>query len=228
MEKRTSEIKTRPLTPRQREVFDFIVQWIRETRLPPTLSEVAQFLGVPYPKSAVAHLDALEKKGFIQRLSGKARGIQLTPLGQSLHEESISDGMLSLPILGRVRAGVPTGADTHQEGTLSIPRSLFSEKPDFVLRIQGDSMTGSGIFEGDWVFVKKTQEVRNGDIVVAQIQGEMTLKHLVVQKNRIVLKAANPRYPDRIVHPEDESGLIQGRMVGLYRGMNRQSREGAS
>lgn len=228
MDRKTSDRKAKPLTSRQREVFDFIVQWIKETHFPPTLSEVAQFLGVPYPKSAVAHLDALEKKGFIQRMSGKARGIQLTPLGQALHEESVSDGMLSLPIMGRVRAGVPTGTEPHQEGALSVPRTLFSEKPDFVLRIQGDSMTGAGIFEGDWVFVKKTQEVRSGDIVVAQIQGEMTLKHLVVQKNRIVLKAANPRFPDRIVHPEDEGGLIQGRMVGLYRMMNRHSRESTS
>ena len=209
--------ESKPLTTRQRDVFDFIVRWIRETRFPPTLSEVAQFLGVPYPKSASAHLDALEKKGYIQRFPGKARGIQLTPLGESFRQDLVSEDMLVLPIIGRIRAGRPTDNQMVPDGTLSVPRILFTEKPDFILKVQGDSMTGAGILEGDFAFIRKTRDVRSGDLVVAQMQGEITLKQFLVQKNRIVLRAANPRYPDRVVSPEEEADLIQGRLVGLYR-----------
>ncbi|MHB1285489.1 MAG: transcriptional repressor LexA [Leptospirales bacterium] len=213
--------ESKPLTSRQRDVFDFIVRWIRETRFPPTLSEVAQFLGVPYPKSASAHLDALEKKGYIQRYPGKARGIQLTPLGESFQQNLVSEDLLVLPIVGRVRAGRPTDNQMIPDGTLSVPRILFTEKPDFILKVQGDSMTGAGIFEGDFAFIRKTRDVRSGDLVVAQMQGEITLKQFLVQKNRIVLRAANPRYPDRVVSPEEEENLIQGRLVGLYRDQSR-------
>ncbi len=213
--------ESKPLTSRQRDVFDFIVRWIRETRFPPTLSEVAQFLGVPYPKSASAHLDALEKKGYIQRFPGKARGIQLTPLGESFQQNLVSEDLLVLPIVGRVRAGRPTDNQMIPDGTLSVPRILFTEKPDFILKVQGDSMTGAGIFEGDLAFIRKTRDVRSGDLVVAQMQGEITLKQFLVQKNRIVLRAANPRYPDRVVSPEEEENLIQGRLVGLYRDQSR-------
>lgn len=213
--------ESKPLTTRQRDVFDFIVRWIRETRFPPTLSEVAQFLGVPYPKSASAHLDALEKKGYIQRFPGKARGIQLTPLGESFRQDLVSEDMLVLPIIGRIRAGRPTDNQMVSDGTLSVPRILFTEKPDFILKVQGDSMTGAGILEGDFAFIRKTRDVRSGDLVVAQMQGEITLKQFLVQKNRIVLRAANPRYPDRVVAPEEEADLIQGRLVGLYRDQSR-------
>lgn len=213
--------ESKPLTTRQRDVFDFIVRWIRETRFPPTLSEVAQFLGVPYPKSASAHLDALEKKGYIQRFPGKARGIQLTPLGESFRQDLVSEDMLVLPIIGRIRAGRPTDNQMVSDGTLSVPRILFTEKPDFILKVQGDSMTGAGILEGDFAFIRKTRDVRSGDLVVAQMQGEITLKQFLVQKNRIVLRAANPRYPDRVVSPEEEADLIQGRLVGLYRDQSR-------
>ncbi len=213
--------ESKPLTTRQRDVFDFIVRWIRETRFPPTLSEVAQFLGVPYPKSASAHLDALEKKGYIQRFPGKARGIQLTPLGESFRQDLVSEDMLVLPIIGRIRAGRPTDNQMVPDGTLSVPRILFTEKPDFILKVQGDSMTGAGILEGDFAFIRKTRDVRSGDLVVAQMQGEITLKQFLVQKNRIVLRAANPRYPDRVVAPEEEADLIQGRLVGLYRDQSR-------
>ncbi len=213
--------ESKPLTTRQRDVFDFIVRWIRETRFPPTLSEVAQFLGVPYPKSASAHLDALEKKGYIQRFPGKARGIQLTPLGESFRQDLVSEDMLVLPIIGRIRAGRPTDNQMVPDGTLSVPRILFTEKPDFILKVQGDSMTGAGILEGDFAFIRKTRDVRSGDLVVAQMQGEITLKQFLVQKNRIVLRAANPRYPDRVVSPEEEADLIQGRLVGLYRDQSR-------
>lgn len=213
--------ESKPLTTRQRDVFDFIVRWIRETRFPPTLSEVAQFLGVPYPKSASAHLDALEKKGYIQRFPGKARGIQLTPLGESFRQDLVSEDMLVLPIIGRIRAGRPTDSQMVPDGTLSVPRILFTEKPDFILKVQGDSMTGAGILEGDFAFIRKTRDVRSGDLVVAQMQGEITLKQFLIQKNRIVLRAANPRYPDRVVSPEEEADLIQGRLVGLYRDQSR-------
>ena len=209
--------ETKALTSRQREVFEFILKWMRETRLPPTLSEVAQFLGVPYPKSAATHLDALEKKGFIQRTPGKARGVLLTPLGESYQLDRLVENILEIPIIGRIRAGRLTGSDIVPDGSLAVPLSLFSEKPDFVLQIRGDSMNGAGILDGDMAFVKKTREARNGELIVAQIQGEMTLKQLIVDKRQMILRAANPHYADIRVSPEDEADLVQGKMIGLFR-----------
>jgi repressor LexA len=190
---------------------------MRETRLPPTLSEVAQFLGVPYPKSAATHLDALEKKGFIQRTPGKARGVLLTPLGESYQLDRLVENILEIPIIGRIRAGRLTGSDIVPDGSLAVPLSLFSEKPDFVLQIRGDSMNGAGILDGDMAFVKKTREARNGELIVAHIQGEMTLKQLIVDKRQMILRAANPHYADIRVSPEDEADLVQGKMIGLFR-----------
>ncbi len=209
--------ETKALTSRQREVFEFILKWMRETRLPPTLSEVAQFLGVPYPKSAATHLDALEKKGFIQRTPGKARGVLLTPLGESYQLDRLVENILEIPIVGRIRAGRLTGSDIVPDGSLAVPLSLFSEKPDFVLQIRGDSMNGAGILDGDMAFVKKTREARNGELIVAHIQGEMTLKQLIVDKRQMILRAANPHYADIRVSPEDEADLVQGKMIGLFR-----------
>ncbi|AFS53176.1 MAG: LexA repressor [Leptospirillum sp. Group II 'C75'] len=209
--------ETKALTSRQREVFEFILKWMRETRLPPTLSEVAQFLGVPYPKSAATHLDALEKKGFIQRSPGKARGILLTPLGESYQMDRLVENIVEIPIVGRIRAGRLTGSEIVPDGTLAVPLSLFSEKPDFVLQIRGDSMNGAGILDGDMAFIRKTREARNGDLIVAHIQGEMTLKQLIVEKRQIILRAANPLYADIRVSPDDEAALVQGKMIGLFR-----------
>ena len=209
--------ETKALTSRQREVFEFILKWMRETRLPPTLSEVAQFLGVPYPKSAATHLDALEKKGFIQRSPGKARGILLTPLGESYQMDRLVENIVEIPIVGRIRAGRLTGSEIVPDGTLAVPLSLFSEKPDFVLQIRGDSMNGAGILDGDMAFIRKTREARSGDLIVAHIQGEMTLKQLIVEKRQIILRAANPLYADIRVSPDDEAALVQGKMIGLFR-----------
>ncbi|MGL3710283.1 transcriptional repressor LexA [Leptospirillum ferriphilum] len=209
--------ETKALTSRQREVFEFILKWMRETRLPPTLSEVAQFLGVPYPKSAATHLDALEKKGYIQRSPGKARGILLTPLGESYQMDRLIENILEIPIVGRIRAGRLTGSEIVPDGTLAVPLSLFSEKPDFALQIRGDSMNGAGILDGDMAFIRKTREARNGDLIVAHIQGEMTLKQLIVEKRQMILRAANPLYADIRVSPDDESALVQGKMIGLFR-----------
>ncbi len=209
--------ETKALTSRQREVFEFILQWMRETRLPPTLSEVAQFLGVPYPKSAATHLVALEKKGFIQRSPGKARGILLTPLGESYQMDRLVENILEIPIVGRIRAGRLTGSEIVPDGTLAVPQSLFSEKPDFALQIRGDSMNGAGILDGDMAFIRKTREAHNGDLIVAHIQGEMTLKQFVVDRKQLILRAANPLYADIRVSPEDEGDLVQGKMIGLFR-----------
>jgi repressor LexA len=213
--------KTKPLTDRQEEVLRFILSWIQENSSPPTITEIANHLGIPYPKSAGTHLEALEKKGYIQRVPGKARGIRLTPKSTALQDESISSEWLTIPRVGRIRAGIATGSDLLSDGQITIPASFLSEKPDFVLSVIGDSMTGAGIYEGDLAFIKKGGMISNGDIIVAQIQGEMTLKSYIHQNGRLILRAANPNYPDRIVLPEDEEQLVQGRLIGLFRSLSR-------
>jgi len=213
--------KTKPLTERQEEVLRFILSWMQENSSPPTITEIANHLGIPYPKSAGTHLEALEKKGYIQRIPGKARGIRLTPKSSAFQDQSISSEWLTIPRVGRIRAGVATGSDLLTDGQITIPASFLSEKPDFVLSVIGDSMTGAGIYEGDLAFIKKGGIVSNGDVIVAQIQGEMTLKSYIHQNGRIILRAANPNYPDRIVFPDDEDALVQGRMIGLFRSFPR-------
>lgn len=213
--------KIKPLTERQEEVLRFILSWMQENSSPPTITEIANHLGIPYPKSAGTHLEALEKKGYIQRVPGKARGIRLTAKSSAFQDESIASEWLTIPRIGRIRAGVATGSDYLSDGQITIPSSFLSEKPDFVLSVVGDSMVGEGIHEGDLAFIKKGGMVSSGDIIVAQIQGEMTLKIYLHQNGRLLLRAANPSYPDRIVLPDDEADLVQGRMIGLFRSLSR-------
>ncbi len=213
--------KVKPLTERQEQVLRFILSWIRENSSPPTITEIANHLGIPYPKSAGTHLDALEKKGYIQRIPGKARGIRLLAKASEYNDAQVSAEWLTIPRIGRIRAGLATGSDSLAEGQITIPASFLQETPDFVLSVAGDSMIGAGIMDGDLAFIKKGSHVSNGDIIVAQIQGEMTLKSYVHQHGRILLRAANPDYPDRVILPEDEPNLVQGKMIGLFRTMVR-------
>ncbi|BAM07366.1 transcriptional repressor LexA [Leptospirillum ferrooxidans] len=213
--------KVKPLTERQEEVLRFILSWMQANSSPPTITEIANHLGIPYPKSAGTHLEALEKKGYIQRIPGKARGIRLTAKSSSFQDETISSEWLTVPRVGRVRAGVATGSDHLSDGQITIPSSFLSERPDFVLTVIGDSMIGAGIYDGDLAFIKKGGNVSNGDIIVAQIQGEMTLKTYLHHNGRLLLRAANPSYPDRIILPDDEADLVQGRLIGIFRSLSR-------
>ncbi len=198
------------LTPKQKKLLDYLTEEIRGNGLPPTISEMATSLKLK-SKNAVAKLvKALEEKGYVRK-SGKARGIEV--LDQE--GEAISKGMLSIPIIGRVTAGLPMLAEEQIEDWLSLPTSLIRGRKDvFLLKVQGMSMKDAGILNGDLVLVKQQKIADINDIVVALLDDEATVKRLVKKENRFYLKAENKEYPN--IYPEHEWS-IQGKVVGVIR-----------
>lgn len=200
------------LTTRQKQLLDYIVKQIRDHNLPPSISEMATYLGVKSKNAVSKLLGTLEEHGYIET-SGKARGITvLNSLAQSLEK-----GLIRVPILGSIQAGSPHYAEEFVEDWVNLPQTLVKGRRDvFLLKVRGDSMVNAGIFEGDLVIVKPTREVRNNDIVVALLHDEATVKRFVQIKNRAYLKAENPDYPN--IYPKEE-WMIQGKVVGVIRNL---------
>lgn len=200
------------ITDRQKELLRFIINQIRNHSLPPSISEMATFLKVKSKNGVAKLLNSLEEQGYI-RTSGKARGIEiLNALGESLQK-----GLVSVPLLGNIQAGVPHLAEENIEEWINLPQTLIKTRRDvFLLRVRGDSMINAGIFEGDLVIVRPTQEAKNNDIVVALLHDEATVKRLVYVKNRAYLKAENPDYKN--IYPKEEWS-VQGKVVGVIRNL---------
>ena len=207
-----TKISTMPsdLTDRQQAILDFVRERIAIDGLPPTWSEIAQAFGFRQTRAAQKHLQALEAKGYLTLLPGKARGIQLPQLRPARAPQ------LELPILGRVAAGAPIGADTGIERHLIVDRVMFSPTPDYLLRVQGDSMRDDGIFDGDLVAVHRTRDARDGQVVVARIDGEVTIKRLQLRRDRIHLLPRNPDHAPIEVRPGQDFA-IEGVYCGLIR-----------
>ncbi len=200
------------LTNKQNKLLSFIVSEVREKRLPPSLSEMAEFLKVSSKNAVSKLLDQLESKGYIT-ISGKARGIEvLHTLG-----ESIQKGMVSVPIIGSVQAGMPMLAEEHIEDWINLPQTLTKSRKDvFLLRVRGDSMKNAGILEDDLVIVKPTKDVKNNDIVVALLHDEATVKRFIKIQNRAYLKPENENYKN--IYPQEE-WTVQGKVVGVIRNL---------
>ncbi len=213
------------LTHRQQAVLDFIAAKVRDEGLPPTLAEIAAAFGFKQTRGAHKHLLALEAKGRLRLLPGKARGIRLRSLPPSSASASFSrrrEGALELPVLGRVAAGTPIGADGalaagDVERHLLLDRAMFFPTPDYLLKVQGDSMVDDGIFDGDLIAVHRTPVAENGQIVVARIDGELTVKRFQCDSRRITLLPRNPDYAPIIIAP-DADFAIEGLYCGLVRG----------
>ncbi|KEA54395.1 MULTISPECIES: transcriptional repressor LexA [Mangrovibacter] len=196
------------LTTRQQEVYDLIRDHISQTGMPPTRAEIAQRLGFRSPNAAEEHLKALARKGVIEIVSGASRGIRL------LLEESNDDG---LPLVGRVAAGEPLLAQQHIEGHYQVDPSLFKPHADFLLRVSGMSMKDIGIMDGDLLAVHKTQDVRNGQVVVARIDDEVTVKRLKQQGNTVQLLPENNEFKPIVVDLREQNFTIEGLAVGVIR-----------
>jgi repressor LexA len=200
------------LTDRQKELLSFITRQIREHSLPPSLSEMAEHLGVKSKNAVAKLLDALEDGGYIE-MSGKARGITVL---NSL-SESLQKGFFRAPVLGHVQAGMPHLAEEHIEEWINLPQTFVRGRRDvFLLKIRGDSMINAGMFDGDLVIVRPTREAKHNDIVVALLHDEATVKRFIQIKNRAYLKAENPDYPN--IYPKEE-WMIQGKVVGVIRNL---------
>ncbi|QKJ88926.1 LexA repressor [Paramixta manurensis] len=194
------------LTARQQQVYDLIRDHINQTGMPPTRAEIASQLGFRSPNAAEEHLKALARKGVIEIVSGASRGIRL----MAEEEEG-------LPLIGRVAAGEPLLAQEHIESRFQVDPSLFKPNADFLLRVSGMSMKDIGIIDGDLLAVHKTQDVRNGQVVVARIDDEVTVKRLKKQGNIVQLLPENNEFEPIVVDLRQQNLTIEGLAVGVIR-----------
>ena len=201
------------ITSQQQRVLDCIQVYLNKTGFPPTRADICKELGFKSPNSAETHLRALEKKGFISIESGTSRGISI--IGGSAPDRQVQD---EYPIIGLVAAGSPTLASENIESKINCPNNFFNSNFDYFLKVKGLSMKDAGIMEDDLVAVKKTNEVKNGDIVIARIDDEVTIKYFNRKSEKIVeLQCANEDYKDIIINLENEDLTIEGKSIGLLR-----------
>ncbi len=223
------------LTPRQQQIFELIQRAIASTGAPPTRAEIAAELGFKSANAAEEHLQALARKGVIELVGGTSRGIRLrastlASVNESRQRPASGGGLLGqlnltlpgleqlvLPLVGRVAAGQPILAQEHVEQQYSVEPGLFARKPDYLLRVKGMSMKDIGIMDGDLLAVQKTAEARNGQIVVARIGDEVTVKRFQRSKQGIELLPENPDFQPIVVEAGREDFSLEGVAVGLIR-----------
>jgi repressor LexA len=208
------------LTARQQQVFDLIRRAIERTGFPPTRAEIAAELGFSSANSAEEHLRALARKGVIELAAGASRGIRLLagddgPRQFTLPHPSVMQ--LSLPLIGRVAAGSPILAQEHIAQHYACDPALFASRPDYLLKVRGMSMRDAGIFDGDLLAVQKKSEAKEGQIVVARLGDDVTVKRFHRLAGGIELIAENPDYENIVVKPGQEDFELEGIAVGLIR-----------
>ncbi|MDE1233134.1 MULTISPECIES: transcriptional repressor LexA [Vibrio] len=199
----------KPLTPRQQQVFDLIRSKIDETGMPPTRAEIARELGFRSANAAEEHLKALARKQVIEIIPGASRGIRI--LLEAANEET------GLPLIGRVAAGEPILAEEHVEAHYQVDPSMFRPQADFLLRVHGESMKDIGIMDGDLLAVHKTQDVRNGQVVVARVEDDVTVKRLERKGSTVLLHAENQEFSPIEVDLNAQQLTIEGIAVGIIR-----------
>jgi repressor LexA len=230
------------LPPRARQILAFIESTQQSQGAPPTLREIGHRFGIRSTNGVHYHLELLAREGLIRRTRGRARGIALPKAGGAhAHADALADALAHapghapaltpgaprrsgsrprplerLPILGRIAAGGPLFAEENVEGHMDL-ESLMRARPEFALRVQGDSMRDAGILEGDVVMVKPDPDPRDGEIVVALIGDEATVKRFFRKRGGIVLQPENPAYEPIEVTPDSPTLRILGRVVGVYR-----------
>lgn len=217
---------TRPLTPRQQNVYDFIVKTMNELGYPPTRAEISRALGFKSPNAAEEHLRALERKGVIRVIRGTSRGIRLPAQEAEASEGSANDEpsqSQGLPIIGEVAAGSPILAAEHIDRYCPLPPDYFTPRADYLLRVRGLSMKDVGILEGDLLAVHRTERIRNGQIVVARLEDEVTVKRFQRDGHQVTLEAENPDFAPITLDLRRDSLDIEGVGVGVIRGGNGQA-----
>jgi len=196
------------LTPRQSQILTFLQDFIEESGMPPTRAEIARELGFRSVNAAEEHLRALQRKGVIELIPGASRGIQLKDF---IREQ------LGLPLVGRVAAGNPILAEEHIEGHYRIDTSIFDPRPHFLLRVEGMSMKDIGILDGDLVAVHRTPEVRSGQVIVARVEDEVTVKRYRQEGKTVWLLPENEEFSPIKVDLAEQNMVIEGVVVGLVR-----------
>ncbi|MCB8890371.1 transcriptional repressor LexA [Vreelandella malpeensis] len=216
---------SRPLTVRQQHVFDFIVKTMNDYGYPPTRAEIAKALGFRSPNAAEEHLRALERKGAIRIIRHTSRGIRLpnqegadAPDTAPAANDSTDTGTSGLPIIGEVAAGSPILAAEHIDRYCPLPAEYFTPKADYLLRVRGLSMKDIGILEGDLLAVHRTERVRDGQIVVARLEDEVTVKRFKRDGHQVTLLAENSDFAPIEIDLRTQQLDIEGVGVGVIRG----------
>jgi len=199
-------VDSKELTKKQKEVFKYIYKAIRTTNLPPTIREIAGHFGFSSTGTVRDYLKALVNKGYLKISKNKSRAIEL-----------VRDKLLQVPVIGKVRAGLPSLAFEEIDGYLDLDRLIFSDDGTFALRVKGDSMIEAGILPEDLVLVKKQSIAQTGETVVALIGDEATVKLLTREDKNFYLKPANPNYDPIVV---DHNVSIIGKVISVIRKMN--------
>jgi repressor LexA len=208
------------LTDRQRDVLEYISQSISERGFPPTLREIGTHFGIRSTNGVNDHLRALEKKGYLQREDLKSRALR--PVGAAGRPSAPATEVVDVPLLGRVAAGVPLLAVENVEDTVRVDRFFIGQTREvFALRVKGDSMIQDGIYDGDYIFVRKQLQASRGEIVVAMIEGEATVKRYFPEGDSIRFQPANDSMKPIMVRKRDwKSVNLLGIVIGVYRRMS--------
>lgn len=201
------------LTKRQAQIYDYICAEVSEKGYPPSVREIANAVGLSSPSTVHTHLQVLEDKGYIKRDLSKPRALEIIGKEESAPAVGGSNQIVSVPLVGRVAAGMPILAEQNIEAMIPLPEAIVGDAASFVLRVQGESMIQAGIFSGDFVVVKEQDDAVNGQIVVALIDDEATVKTFYRERDRIRLQPENPTMaPIYATNPK-----ILGRVIALVR-----------
>lgn len=207
------------LTKRQEEILEYIKKYSKENRMPPTVREIGNHFEISSTNGVRSILAALIKKGYINRSPRLSRGIEIVNEEDAKAAQTPTN-TIEIPIVGRVAAGTPILAVQNLEGTVTIDRDFLACRSDvFALRVRGDSMINAGIFDGDLIFARQQKSAERGEIIVAQIDNEATVKYYQPLSDHIELRPANPKYRPIIVNKEKDFS-IAGRVIGVMRKVN--------
>ena len=207
-----SIINMKELTKQQSKVLTCVEVYLNKTGFPPTRAEICKELGFKSPNAAEMHLRALEKKGYISIQSGSSRGISIVRSQQSFEQRSYE-----MPVIGLVAAGSPTLAEENIEKRIPCDPKMFSDTFDYFLKVKGLSMIEAGIHEDDLVAIKKTTDIKNGDLVVARLEDEVTLKYFKKSDHNLELIPANKDFSTIKIDLREQEVFVEGKSVGLIR-----------
>lgn len=200
---------TQPLTATERKVYEYLLDFTAENTFQPSIREIGKQFRIKSTKTVSDVLQALATKGFIERDASRSRGVRLLGFAASPQTTPV-------PFYGRIHAGEPTLLPEHREGFITMDRRFVPSAETFMLRVDGDSMIGAGIHDGDLVMVNPSAEARGGDIIAARLGDEAAVKRYCPQGDRVVLQAENPNEPDYTVQPTDDFGVL-GTICGVFR-----------
>ena len=216
----TSNDKRKEMTARQEEIYEYIKKYSKENHMPPTVREIGNHFDISSTNGVRSILAALIKKGYINRSPRLSRGIEILNTEDNDSGKKVASNTVEIPIVGRVAAGTPILAVQNLEGTVTIDRDFLACRSDvFALRVKGDSMINAGIFDGDLIFARQQKTADHGEIFVAQIDNEATVKYYHPSSDHVELRPANPKYKPIIVNNKKDFS-IAGRVIGVMRKVN--------